>query len=282
MYSRILVPMDGSQLAETALPYAEELAGRLGSEITLLCVAGSEQAQDYHRHQVYADKSIDQTKYEAEKYLEQAIHRAVNVKSAIVVGQPAEEIVQYADDEDIDLIVMATHGRSGITRWALGSVADKVARAAKQPVALIRAKGAYVEVKQKGILSRILVPLDGSIESETVLPSILEFASKLETEITLFQVVPEAYHAVADAEGYLKTMLDSLHKKDVETKAEVRTGDAAEEIIKFAEESETDLVAMATHGRSGITRWTLGSIADKVLHAGTTPLLLTRTSGRIL
>jgi len=278
MYIKILVPLDGSQLAETALPYAEELAGRLGSEITLLSVAGSVQARDYHRHQIYADKSIDQTQREAEKYLEQTKTKAVKVNSAVLVGQPAMEIVQFADKENISLIIMATHGRSGISRWALGSVADKVVRGAKQPVALIRARGSQPEVQQKGILDRILVPLDGSRESETVLPYIEELASKLDAIITLLQVVPKSYHAHADAEGYLKNVADSLQITGIEVKSEILTGTAAEEIIGFAEETDTDLVAMSTHGRSGIGRWALGSIADRVLHGGTTPLLLVRSA----
>ena len=280
MSEKILIPLDGSQLAETALPYGEELGGRLGSEITLLSVAQSAQALDYHKHQVYADKSGEQTEHEAGKYLEQTKNKVIRVKSAVLVGNPASEIVQYAEREHISLIIMATHGRSGITRWALGSVADKVVRAAKQPIALIRAKGRESEVQQKGILDRILVPLDGSRESEAVLSYIEEFASRLKAKVTLLQAVPKGYHLLADAEGYLKNVADLLRSKGVEVRNEVRTGAPAEEIIKFAEETSTDLVAMSTHGRSGIGRWALGSVADRVLHAGTTPLLLVRTAGQ--
>jgi len=138
MYEKILIPLDGSELAEIALPYAEEMGVRLGSEITLLSVSDSAEAPEYHKHQVYLDGVADSTKRGAKRYLEMP-EEAIKVEKAIVVGEPAEEIVDYAEKEGIDLIIMATHGRSGISRWTLGSVAEKVVRAGTTPVLLVRA-----------------------------------------------------------------------------------------------------------------------------------------------
>ena len=299
MYEKVLVPLDGSALAELALSYAGELAGRLGSEVTLLNVTESEEAQDYNQQQIYIQQMVDATKYDAEKYLEKQGGGAIKVVPVILVGRAAEEIMDYASKENIDLIIMATHGRSGISRWALGSVADKVVRASKQPVALIRAKDARSGIREGSMLNKLLVPLDGSKESETVIPYIEELASKLKTDITLLQVLAQAYHAQAvgvggegvaqipytekemepikvNTESYLQKISRLLRSKGIATKIELRVGTEAEEIINFADELNMDMVAMSTHGRSGISRWTFGSVADKVLHGGNTPVLLVR------
>ena len=298
MYEKILVPLDGSELAEVALPYAEELAGRLGSEGTLLYV--SESAEDqYHRiPQFYMQEMAKATRRSAEGYLEKPEGKAIKVESTVLVGHPADEIVAYADREDIGLIVMATHGRSGIKRLALGSVAEKVVRTARQPVALIRAKGARPDVREKGMLNKALVSLDGSKESEAAIPYIEELASRLKGEVVLLQVVAQTHRVITggygtaqipyteeeivslktSAEDYLKTVASRLEGKGINTRSEVRVGTAAEEIIKLADELYVDMVAMSTHGHSGVSRWAFGSVADKVLHAGNTPLLLVRVS----
>ena len=194
MYEKILVPLDGSALAEVALPYAEDLAGRLGSEVTLVYVSELTEAPSQHMHQLYLQKMVESTKQGAERYTNKSGRKSIQVRSAILVGNPAEKIVEHADKEDIALIVMATHGQSGIKQRALGSVADKVVRATKCPVALIRANGAHSDMREKGILNKVLVPLDGSKQDETVIPYIEELASKLEVEVILFQVLaPECY-----------------------------------------------------------------------------------------
>lgn len=299
MYEKILVPLDGSELAEVALPYAEELAGRLGSEITLVNVLTfyNESAPDLYLRlrQYYIEKMVENTKEAAERYVKKPQGKAIKVESRILVGNPAEEIVEYANKEDIDLIVMATHGRTGISRWALGSVANKVVRDTERPVGLIRAKGARPDVRQKGILNKALVPLDGSEEGEAVIPYIEELASRLEAEVVLLQVLSTGYHVItvegygfvtytdqqiesdkAFARDYLEKVRARLKQKGMTVKSEVRPGIAAEEIIKLADEMYADMVAMSTHGRSGVGRWVFGSVADRVLHEGNTPLLLVR------
>jgi len=296
MYEKILVPLDGSATAEVVLPYTEELAGRLGSEVTLIYVGESAEDQQYHHmHQFYVQGVVEVTKRGIERYIEKASGRAIKVESKVLVGDPAEEIVDYADKEDVGLIVMATHSRPVITRWALGSVAEKVARATKQPLALIRAKGTRPDVREKGILKKALVTLDGSKESEAVIPYIEELASKLKAEVILLQVLTPEYQIYynirqleqleslrASAKDYIEKMEAQLKQKGITVRSEVREagmGTAAEEIIKLADEIQADVVAMSTHGRSGVSRWAFGSVADKVLHAGNTPLLLVRTPG---
>ena len=123
MYEKILVPLDGSELSEIAVPYAEELAERLGSEITFLYVDEVATGPHHPLHQFYQGGG--------ERYIEKPDAKEIKVVPRMLVGHPAERIVEYAGEEDVSLIVMATHGRSGVRRWALGSVADKVVEAVK-------------------------------------------------------------------------------------------------------------------------------------------------------
>ena len=141
MYERVLVPLDGSDLAELSLPFAEELAAKLGSEIILLCVSESAEAEDYAKHEIYLEQITAVVTRAAERLLAKP-ERTLNIRSAVAVGLPAQEIVDYSEQVAASLIIMATHGRTGVTRWALGSVAEKVMRASTRPVLLVRVPGA--------------------------------------------------------------------------------------------------------------------------------------------
>jgi nucleotide-binding universal stress UspA family protein len=291
MYEKILVPLDGSELAEVALPYVAELAGRLGSQIILIYVNDSGEAAHLRISHFYMQRIGDDTKRAAKMYVKKPGEKETNVSSEILVGYPAEEIVDYADKADVSLIVMATHGRSGIRRWSLGSVADKVVRSTNRPIAIIRAKGAHPAVRDKGMFNRALVPLDGSKQGEAVIPYIEELASRLKTEVTVLQVLsPDWFVDAADqvkqlqllrtsSKDYVKRVATQLNQKGITTRAEVREvkmDTVAEEIIKGADEVNADVIAMSTHGRSGFSRWAFGSVADRVLQGGNTPLLLVR------
>ena len=143
MYERILVPLDGSDRAELALPFAEELAAKLGSEIILLCVSDSAEAEDYAKHEIYLEQITEIAKRAAKKLLTNP-EQKVSIRSSVTIGLPAQEIVDYAEQVAVSLIIMATHGRTGVSRWALGSVAEKVMRASTRPVLLVRVPGASI------------------------------------------------------------------------------------------------------------------------------------------
>lgn len=306
MYKRILVPLDTSKLAEIALPYAEELAVKLGPEVILLHVRTPADAPDKPEHRAYISKMAGEVEQDIKKSPALLPGEKVKVVSAIagspsIITHPAEEILNYAEKENISLIIMATHGRTGIRRWTLGSTANRVARASKCPVLLIRA-GA--DVPKSVHLEKILVPLDGSKPGEAVLPYIESMASKLKTQINLLNVVEPPYHYYPYSDGigyygaagiarvpyteeeikplkvvsekYVKSVNEKLMSEGIKTSYEVRTGSPGEEIIKAEGEMHPDIVAMSTHGHSGFGRWDHGSVADKVLHAGKTPLLLVR------
>jgi nucleotide-binding universal stress UspA family protein len=277
MRDKIVVPLDGSRLAEVALPYAEELAAKMGSEIILLSVLQSEETHEYQKHQSYATKIINVTKLHAEKYLDKSWGRTINIETATRSGGPAEGILDYVSKGTSRLIVMATHGRSGLSRWALGSIADKVVRATtKQPLMLIRAKGSRPDIREKRILKKALVPLDGSTSSEAVIPYIMEIAHNLQMEVTLLQVTPKTNHTYASAEDYLQSWRRHLVDNGIKARYELSVGAAADQIIDIADELAIDVVAMSTHGQTAIHLWPLGSVAQKVLLGGNTPLMLIR------
>lgn len=293
MYERMLVPLDGSELAKVALNYAGELGARLGSEITLLSVVESAETQGYRDSQSYLAEMVQVTKRHIRSYFKKPETKVIKVGSQVLVGEPAEQIVDFADRKDIGLIVMVSHGQSGVRHWALGSVTNKVVMATKHPVAVIRAKRPRSHIRRKGLLNKILVPLDGSKESEKIIPYIEELASRLGGEVVLLQVLaPTRYEYTAEGAlqvpytttdlwrlqatliRYLGKLVARLKDRGITTSLEVEVGIAGEEIIKFADENNVDIVAMSTHGLSGLSYWSIGSVAYKVLQAGNSHLML--------
>lgn len=293
MYERMLVPLDGSELAKVALTYAGELGARLGSEIILLSVVESAETQDYRDRQSYLAEMVQATERHIRSYFKKPETKVIKIGSQVLVGEPAEQIVDFADRKDIGLIVMVSHGQSGVRHWALGSVTDKVVMATKHPVVVIRAKRPRSHVRRKGLLNKVLVPLDGSKESEKVIPYIEELASKLGGEVVLLQVLAPTYYEYT-VEGalqvpytaedlwrlrvtvirYLGMLASRLKDRGITTSSQVEVGAAGEGIIKFADENNVDIVAMSTHGLSGLSYWSIGSVADKVLRAGNSHLML--------
>jgi nucleotide-binding universal stress UspA family protein len=291
MYERILVSLDGSSLAEQALPYAEELARLFNSEITLVCVCEPAQGEYRHMHQLYLDKTVQLLK----SRLKEKNPRAT-AKPVILDGDPATTITDYASQNNIGLIIMASHGRSGIVPWALGSTASKLLHRINIPVLLIRAREANAKLtKKEDIFNRILIPLDGSEAGKAALPHAAALADKLATELILFQAVAPGQHVhtvggltyvpfteqlldsmKADAEQYLQKVAEELAGTKANIRHEVRIGDPSQEIIKFANEASISLVAISTHGHSAIREWFSGSATYKVLHGGNTPVLLVR------
>ena len=218
-----------------------------------------------------------ESKWEIEKYLEDSGNNVIKVGTATRVGNPAEGILDYVDKGRMCLVVMATHGRSGVGRWAVGSIADKVVRATtRQPLLLIRAKGSHPDVRAKRILKKALIPLDGSTESETVIPYLTEVAQNLQMELTLLRVISKKNGSFAAADVYLQGWCQKFKEKGITAGYEVRTGSPAEQIIDLADEFTHDMVAMSTRGQTSINIWSLGSVAQKVLLGGNSPLLLIR------
>ena len=294
MFERILVPLDGSKAAELALPYAEELAHAFDSEVILLFVCDTPHCQQHYEHQVYIEKTAEVvTEHIGGK------KPKTSVKPLVLEGHPAAEINDYAVKNAASLIIMATHGRSSITSWALGSIATKVLNRAHIPVLVIRAGDTALDVRQEPLFSRILLPLDGSKTGEAALPYIRELAEKLHSEVVVFQVVASGQHvhtiggldyvnfngrelelAKSKTAEYLERTVAKLKATKATIRSEMKVGDTAQEIIKFADEIRASLVAMSSHGHSSIERWAFGSVTHKVLHNGHTPLLVVRAEAK--
>ena len=270
---RIVVPLDGSKLAEIALPYAEEIAVRTGRDIVLLSVI--EFADPTYR--TYLKKTADITKSNTSRYAEKTDSKEIEVFITTRDGNPAESIVDFTNKWGHNLIIMATHGRSGIGRWAIGSVADKVVRAVnKSSVFLVRGNKAGPDVRQKHLLKKVLVPLDGSVPSQSIIPFINHLATRLSLELTFFHVAPEDDRQEIDAHTYLKAQCGELENQGVVASCEVRTGSPADSIIDVADELGVDFIAMSTRGKNSGAPWSIGSVAQRVLLGGNTPLLLVR------
>ena len=293
MWERILIPLDGSDLAELAIPYAEELAGAFNSEVVLVYVSEPAESQYRHIHQLYIEEIAEQMRNRIKDYC------AGMVSPIILSGEPAEEITDYAEKNDVSLIIMASHGRSGIMSWATGSVANKVLHATKVPVLLIKAIKPPQRATGRHLLNRILLPLDGSEAGEAAVPYIQEFIARLESEVILLGVVPAGQHVrtvggldhilypeqhleslKAEAREYLDKVYHSLTGMKGTIGVEIKVGDVAQEIIKFAKETNASLIAISAHGHSGIVKWVFGSIAHKILQASNIPILVVRSPGR--
>ncbi len=290
MYERILVPLDGSGAAQIVLPYAGEVAAKFGSEIILVSVSESGATDIDHLYRSYLEGITEQVQSQLKDYGAKA---GARVYSDVLLGKPADEILHYADRSNVSLIVMATRGSSGRGPWLLGNIAAKVVRATSKPVLLVRKAASYEAIQQKSLVKRILVPLDGSTVGEAAVPHTEALAQALDTEIVLFQVLepivmsPEIAEVsviqamsvleesrTTSAFNYLDGVAKPLKERGLRISSAVSSGPPADQIIDYAKANAIDLIAMSTHGRSGIGRWVFGSVTDKVLHAGDTAVLV--------
>lgn len=296
MFTKLLVPLDGSELAERALDSAFTLAQQSEGSLVLLRVAVP-QLSPATATPIYGDygltlpmQSAAEAETEAETYLKQLradrAPRGLAVWLEIAQGQVAESIVDRSTALGVDLIVMSSHGYSGLTRWMLGSVAEKVLRAAPAPVLILRSPQP---------IRRILIPLDGSLLSEQVLSPALAMAASLGAEVTLLRAVhtitsediarlDAVEHGLGqrvvedlhlEAERYL-TGLTEKFAPDLKLKTVVVDEPAATGILDYAEAREMDLIAMSTHGLTGLQRWIYGSVTEKVLHGAHYSMLVVR------
>lgn len=295
MYRKLLVPLDGSTFGETALPVALDLAGKAGGIVELATVREPLTAM------VYQEWMSSESGWE-ERYLDEVADRLgrtseVQLTTAVLAGGIAEALVEHATRIGADGLVMATHGRGPFSRTWLGSVADGVVRKATIPILLVRPEepeeGRDVDEID---FSRILVPLDGSQLAEEALEPAMSLGRLYGASYTLVRVVhfptglsspyiPDAAtlnrqvvdEAKARAESYLETVAGRLRADG----AEVQTRVAVEPqpgigIVRLAREGGFGLLAMATHGRGGVSRALLGSVADKVIRSSHTPILVVR------
>jgi nucleotide-binding universal stress UspA family protein len=298
MYSKILVPLDGSKTAEKVLPYARHLAGKFKIPVELLAVLdvaymATHISADKARH---LDTMVEDGMRASTTYLRgiATTFPEGNVTCTVEKDRAEEAIIGKAGVDGGTLIAMATHGRSGMDRFLLGSVAEKVLRGSANSLVLVRAKE---EAKTSGEapFKSIIVPLDGSELAESVIPLAATMANKLDLEVVLFRAYHMPYNAYTGDEGYMVNydeLIDSvrdeakvyLDKQVAEVKklgvarvsALSKEGSASDEIISLGHKTPEGLVAMCSHGRSGIGRWVLGSVTENVVRHSDAPVLVVR------
>jgi len=299
MYSKILIPLDGSKTAEKVLPYARYLAGKLKIPVELLAVVDiAEMAAHMSAEKArFLDTMVEDATRSSETYLRgvTATFSGANLKHAVVKGRAEDAIIEKGETDKNALVAMATHGRSGLNRFLIGSVAEKVLRGSTNPLLLIRATEEAKGEGEAGFKS-IIVPLDGSELAEGVLPTVAGLAKTLGVEVTLFRAYHIPYNAYAGNEGLYAVDYDALissvrdeaneylEKKAAEVKklgvekisCVSKEGFAGDEIIGLANKTPGGLIAMCSHGRSGVKRWVLGSVTEIVVRHTSAPVLVIR------
>jgi nucleotide-binding universal stress UspA family protein len=290
MFKKMLVLLDGSKLAEVVYSYARELSGRLHLTVDLLHVCRPEEVDQLPMRQAYIE-------HMAEMLIGKAEANSAQAQGRVVVGYPPDEILKYAGENQIDLIMLATHGVSGIRRWGLGSVADKIIHETEIPVWLVPSYLHETILTDSSQQRSILVPLDGSKLAQTIIPHVKELVKQrgVETEMILVNVVNLPVIPYTDwgrksqtlgenlaalrteGEAYLNGLVKTLKAEGFTARAEQLTGDPTDEIVRYAAEYKPRLIAMTTHGRSGINRFIFGGVAENVLRRlQRTPLFLVR------
>lgn len=296
MYNKILVPLDGSELAEVALESATLIAQKQAGQLITLTVPsyGQFMAPSPAGYAVLAPPQIPEIlTQDANKYLE-AIYQTYHASgfdfdTRVISGDIASTIVDLAIAEDVDLITMTTHGYSGITRWMLGSVTERVLRNAPCPVLVVRCEG---------LPKNAVITLDGSELSESALSPGLTLARLVGADVTLLFVdqtkkLGDLELNLLDAAGaglgkqiaqedgdsngqYLRNIVEKYQAPSQEINSLVLGGPPAAAILDYVEREPVDLLIMATHGHTGLRRWVYGSVTEKCLHNTACAMLIVR------
>ena len=307
MYRKVVVPLDGSELAEEVLPHVVEMIRGRDSRVYLLSVTPMMRGVARPVVDLRPDgEERQRVEQELKEYLRKVASRLESVAAEVEVtvrsGRPADEILTFADNVGADLIAMTTHGRSGIRDWIFGSVADRILRGATCPVLLVRAG----QTKLRTTYQRILIPLDGSELAEQILPYVKAFIRSSRTfppeeithifllsvlttglgdrTVTLLTSYPPGLqlsatalrYAEVEMQRYLRSVAAVLRDHGAIVHIGVRQGAPAYEILTYAAEVKADLIGMTTHGLSGLSRWVYGNVAGKVLQGAHSPVLLVR------
>jgi nucleotide-binding universal stress UspA family protein len=300
-FKAILVPLDGSPLAEQVIPLALESARAARSKLRLVLVHQSPPPPtDPESAQLYVSIDLALRKVEREYLtaLRRRLHQSSGLQiSAVTIDGPAgPTLVKYVKETGIDLVMISTHGRGGVRGAWLGSVADYVIRSVNIPVLVVRAHEGTSALPHFSKIREIMVPLDGSTLAEAALGPASDIAELFGAELLLVQVVwpvsagnllpvpfPSGYDNEIvgvrrkETQEYLDGVVNDLQERGVCVKATVVVGhNVAEALLDLAHPKRIDLVAIATHGRGGLQRLLLGSVADKLIRGAGPPVLVIR------
>jgi nucleotide-binding universal stress UspA family protein len=286
MFEKILVPLDGSENGEIVFPYSAELASKFASTVIMVTVSESATLDIDHLYRTYLKHARRKVRQHLRAWM---AHETVKLQSEVLFGEPAREILRVAENEDAGLILLASHGSSAESPWFLGHIAAKILRATKRPVMLVREPAAKAALEQRKLLRRILVPLDGSEIGEAALCYAVALAKETGAEITLIEIfesltavgatgrsynIPEDESVRKSLLSYLDHVAEPIKNDGLKVSTVALFGTAADKIVEYAEENGVDLIAISTHGRSGLGRWVFGNVTDKILHTGDVAVLV--------
>jgi nucleotide-binding universal stress UspA family protein len=281
MFEKILVPLDGSSLAEETLLHLRKLLSRGDAELILVCAADPSSAK--HAPWIPEARSLG----EAGRYLsgiqDRLSEEGLRVSSHARRGAPAKVILNMAQEYKATMIAMASHGRTGLRRLILGGVAQEVLRKSPVPVYVVRPFRSHEGLPRTTagpddqFIHTILLPFDGRELASTMVPLVSELADLFESRVVLLSVQEpgaKKREDVAEPSATLGKVSLELEEQGVATLSLIRRGNPAREILEAARMHHADLIAMATHGRSGMSRLVMGSVTEKVLHDAPCPMLI--------
>ena len=298
MYKGIMVPTDGSGFDRDAIRVALKMAERSNAKVRLVRVLASDAFFGTTPEADWTPMSAEIGRSERAGALSELYALAAECRSGFKAditvdlhGGPVADVLQgYAQRHDVDLIVMSTHGRSGISRLSLGSVTDSLIRHTTIPVLVVKPSTSYLNPQLEQAFKRIVVPLDGSALAEQILPRVLTLGKLEEAEISLLQVlIPQSYSQkeisdpdlpwwdkdVSLAQAYLFRIASKLRRNGLIVTTDIVIGESvADAIGDFASREKADLIAIATHGRGGLARMLRGSVADAIMHSGKMSMLV--------
>ena len=302
MYSQIMVPTDGSGFDREAILVALRVAEQCRAKVRLVRVVtvGTQFGAGASEHGALPSLEALRAEHDAalsELYALAAECRGISDVDLTVDlehGPPTDVLPGYARRNEIDLVVISTHGRRGIARLSLGSVTDSLIRGTAIPVLVVKPKASYLKPEAIKEFRRIVVPLDGSLLAEQILSRVIPLAKLENSEITLVQVVRPSQHCHEDAEkdvpwwekgvarakAYLTQIAIDVRVRGVAARIDVVVGEqVAQTITDFARRERADLIAIATHGRGTLGRILRGSVADGVTKYAVSSILVFHPEG---
>ncbi len=300
MYERILIPLDGSERAQSILVHLGPFLKWTNAKITLLAAIG--------RPQYTSPDTLEELGYarrQAQRYLNSVRSRmrdkGLDADIEVRTGTASECILDAAVELGVDLVAIASHGHGGLTRLYVGSTAERVLRASACEVLLVKSAEAVDQPADQTVplpagsasWTDVLVPLDGSMNAEAAIPRAARLAGLSDATVHLLRVVPAVpsagYYVPAEAavndtsavDTYLDNLAGGLRATGLKVRTQVAQGHAVTTITDYAQRQDVGLVVMTTHGRTGLQRWLLGSVAESILRAMHIPILLRRITNDV-
>jgi nucleotide-binding universal stress UspA family protein len=271
MVQKLLAALDGTKSSESILPFLEGLLGSQDADVTLARVVPGPEGGKLRQATEYLNRlalKLDQ--------------KGAVVDVRVAVGKPAPALVDLAVRGGYSMILMCSNGKKGLKRMLLGSVTEEVLRTSPLPVLIVHPQTGAAEPPR---IRRIVVPLDGSLRSGSILPHVTALAKATGAKVLFMTTVDPRSHDSYPVDVLAKNLFreqKEMHRHGVTTELSIRYGDPTAEILSFGDVQSADLLALSTHGRSGLERVRYGSVAESVLREGKLPMLVLRTAGKFV